>query len=193
MVKQKKLYNVFQFVDTFKTNQLTFIENTNSYSVKVSDGTTLTSDDYKVTVARDAVAGTTTVTTALTAAGIEKLATLANKEISFNYQMKINSLQYVDTDIVNTAQAIFGNDGTTGVGKWNTDTPTDFETVKTGGYKFVKVDVNNNNKKNLMVQSSLFVNLKQQMQNTSLQQQTMVFGQLINLKQLFIVLLKMVL
>lgn len=141
----KKLYNVFQFVDTFQSDQLTFIEDPTSYSVTVSDGTILTSDDYKVTVATDA--GKTTVTTALTAAGIDKLAAFANKEISFDYQMKINSLEYIDTGIVNTAKAIFGNDGTTGIDKWDDETPTDFETVKTGGYKFVKVDVNNNNKK----------------------------------------------
>lgn len=91
-------------------------------------------------------AGKTTVTTALTAAGIDKLATHANKEISFDYQMKINSLEYIDTGIVNIAKAIFGNDGTTDVDEWNKETPTDFETVKTGGYKFVKVDVNNKNK-----------------------------------------------
>ncbi|HFI0696367.1 TPA: SpaH/EbpB family LPXTG-anchored major pilin [Streptococcus suis] len=143
--KAEKLYNIFQFVDTFKTGQLTFIEDPTSYSVTVSDGTTLKSDDYKVTVATDA--GTTTVTTALTAAGIDKLATLANKEISFDYQMKINSLEYIDTGIVNTAKAIFGNDGETGLEKWNKPTDPDSETVYTGGYKFVKVDVNNNNKK----------------------------------------------
>ncbi|HEM3687582.1 TPA: SpaH/EbpB family LPXTG-anchored major pilin [Streptococcus suis] len=148
----QKLYNVFQFVDTFKTDQLSFINDTATYSVTVTDGTTgttlttLTSADYKVTVGPGAVAGTTTVTTALTAAGIDKLATLANKEISFDYQMKINSLEYIDTDIVNTAKAIFGNDGTTGVGIWNDETEPKTETVKTGGYKFVKVDVNNNAK-----------------------------------------------
>ncbi|HFU3797870.1 TPA: SpaH/EbpB family LPXTG-anchored major pilin [Streptococcus suis] len=141
--KAEKLYNIFQFVDTFKTGQLTFIEDPTSYSVTVSDGTTLKSDDYKVTVATDA--GTTTVTTALTAAGIDKLATLANKEISFDYKMKINSLDSIDTDIVNTAKAIFGNDGTT-VKEWNKETKPDSEAVKTGGYKFVKVDVNNNAK-----------------------------------------------
>ncbi|HFI0668530.1 TPA: SpaH/EbpB family LPXTG-anchored major pilin [Streptococcus suis] len=141
----KKLYNVFQFVDTFNTDQLTFIEDPTSYSVTVAGGTTLTAvTDYTVTVTEDA--GSTTVTTALTEAGIEKLATLANKEISFDYQMKINSLQYIDTGIVNTAKAIFGNDGKTGVNKWDKETPEDEETVKTGGYKFVKVDVNNNAK-----------------------------------------------
>lgn len=141
----KKLYNVFQFVDTFKTDQLTFINDASTYSVTVAGGTTLTAvDDYTVTVTENA--GTTTVTTALTEAGIEKLATLANKEISFNYQMKINSLQYIDTGIVNTAKAIFGNDGKTGVNKWDKETPKDSETVKTGGFKFVKVDVNNNAK-----------------------------------------------
>lgn len=143
----KKLYNVFQFVDTFKTDELTFIEDSTSYSVTVAGGTTLTAvTDYTVTVTKNADAGTTTVTTALTAAGIDKLATLANKEISFNYQMKINSLQYIDTGIVNTAKAIFGNDGSTGINKWNNETPEDTEEVKTGGYKFVKVDVNNNAK-----------------------------------------------
>lgn len=141
----QKLYNVFQFVDTFKADQLTFINDATTFSVAVAGGVTLTNvEDYTVTVATDA--GTTTVTTALTPAGIDKLADLANKEITFSYQMKINSLQYVDTGIVNTAKAIFGNDGTTGVNKWNKETPTDNETVKTGGYKFVKVDVNNNNK-----------------------------------------------
>ncbi|HFU4350945.1 TPA: SpaH/EbpB family LPXTG-anchored major pilin [Streptococcus suis] len=145
----KKLYNIFQFVDTFKTDQLTFIENTSSYSVKVAGDTTLTltqGTDYTVEVKENKDTGETTVTTALTAAGIDRLATLANKEISFDYQMKINSLQYVDTDIVNTAKAIFGNDGTTGVGIWNDETEPKTETVKTGGYKFVKVDVNNNAK-----------------------------------------------
>lgn len=143
--QSQKLYNVFQFVDTFQSDQLSFINEAATFSVTVAGGVTLTNgEDYAVTVATDA--GTTTVTTALTAAGIDKLATLANKEISFDYQMKINSLQYVDTGIVNTAKAIFGNDGTTGVDKWDNETPTDFETVKTGGYKFVKVDVNNNAK-----------------------------------------------
>lgn len=143
----EKLYNVFQFVDTFQTNQLNFINDAATFSVAVAGGPTFTApEDYTVTVEPDAVAGTTTVTTALTAAGIEKLATLANKEISFDYQMKINSLEYIDTGIVNTAKAIFGNDGTTGLDKWDDETPTVFETVKTGGYKFVKVDVNNNAK-----------------------------------------------
>ncbi|HFU3866731.1 TPA: SpaH/EbpB family LPXTG-anchored major pilin [Streptococcus suis] len=141
----KKLYNVFKFVDTFKSDQLSFIKDPATFSVTVAGGVTLTNDeDYTVTVATDA--GTTTVTTALTAAGIDKLATLANKEISFDYQMKINSLEYIDTDIVNTAKAIFGNDGTTGVGIWNDETEPKTETVKTGGFKFVKVDVNNNKK-----------------------------------------------
>ncbi|BCP62450.1 hypothetical protein SUT380_16380 [Streptococcus parasuis] len=141
----QKLYNVFQFVDTFQSDQLSFINDAATFSVTVAGGVTLTNDeDYTVTVATDA--GTTTVTTALTAAGIDKLATHANKEISFDYQMKINSLEYIDTGIVNTAKAIFGNDGTTGIDKWDDETPTDFETVKTGGYKFVKVDVNNNAK-----------------------------------------------
>lgn len=143
----QKLYNVFQFVDTFQTNQLTFINDSSIYSVTVAGETTLTLtpvEDYTVTVTENA--GTTTVTTALTADGIDKLATLANKEISFNYQMKINSLQYIDTGIVNTAKAIFGNDGETGVNKWNKPTDPDSETVYTGGYKFVKVDVNNNAK-----------------------------------------------
>ncbi|HFH9925886.1 TPA: SpaH/EbpB family LPXTG-anchored major pilin [Streptococcus suis] len=142
----QKLYNVFQFVDTFKTDQLSFINDPATFSVTVAGGVTLTNgEDYAVTV--DPVAGETTVTTALTAAGIDKLATLANKEISFDYQMKINSLEYIDTGIVNTAKAIFGNDGETGVKEWNKPTDPDSETVYTGGYKFVKVDVNNNNKK----------------------------------------------
>ncbi|QWV86165.1 SpaH/EbpB family LPXTG-anchored major pilin [Streptococcus parasuis] len=141
----KKLYNVFKFVDTFKSDQLSFINEAATFSVTVAGGVTLTNvEDYAVTVATDA--GTTTVTTALTAAGIDKLATHANKEISFDYKMKINSLQYIDTPIVNTAKAIFGNDGTTGLDTWDDETPTDSETVKTGGYKFVKVDVNNNKK-----------------------------------------------
>ncbi|HFU3961143.1 TPA: SpaH/EbpB family LPXTG-anchored major pilin [Streptococcus suis] len=140
-----KLYNVFQFVDTFQSDQLSFINEAAKFSVAVAGGPTFTAvTDYTVTVTENA--GTTTVTTALTEAGIEKLATLANKEISFNYQMKINSLQYIDTGIVNTAKAIFGNDGKTGVNKWDKETPKDSETVKTGGYKFVKVDVNNNAK-----------------------------------------------
>ncbi|HFI0557460.1 TPA: SpaH/EbpB family LPXTG-anchored major pilin [Streptococcus suis] len=144
-----KLYNVFQFVDTFQSDQLTFNEDKTSYSVKVAGDTTLTltqGTDYTVTVAKDDVKLTTTVTTALTAAGIDKLATHANKEISFDYQMKINSLKHIDTGIVNTAKAIFGNDGETGLEKWNKPTDPDSETVYTGGYKFVKVDVNNNNK-----------------------------------------------
>lgn len=140
----QKLYNVFQFVDTFKTDQLSFIKEAATFSVAVAGGVTLTNgEDYTVTVATDA--GTTTVTTALTPAGIGKLADLANKEITFDYQMKINSLQYVDISIDNTAKAIFGNDGTT-VKEWKKETLPDTETVKTGGYKFVKVDVNNNNK-----------------------------------------------
>ena len=149
----EKLYNIFKFVDTFQSDQLTFIEGQNSYSVKVTDGTTGTTlttltpaVDYTVRVEPGAVAGTTTVTTALTAEGIDRLATLANKEITFDYQMKINSLKYIDTEIKNTAQAIFGNDGTTGIKGWSYKTPEVFKTVKTGGYKFVKVDVNNNNK-----------------------------------------------
>ncbi|MGV3144620.1 SpaH/EbpB family LPXTG-anchored major pilin [Streptococcus parasuis] len=143
----KKLYNVFQFVDTFKTKELSFINDAKTFSVAVAGGVTLTNgenEDYTVTVAT--AGDTTTVTTALTAKGIDKLATLANKEISFNYQMKINSLDYIDTGIVNTAKAIFGNDGSTGVNKWNNETPEDTEEVKTGGFKFVKVDVNNNAK-----------------------------------------------
>ncbi|HFI0593100.1 TPA: SpaH/EbpB family LPXTG-anchored major pilin [Streptococcus suis] len=142
--KAEKLYNIFKFVDTFQSDQLSFINEAATFSVTVAGGVTLTNDeDYTVTVATDA--GTTTVTTALTAAGIDKLATLANKEISFDYKMKINSLDSIDTDIVNTAKAIFGNDGTT-VKEWNKETKPDSETVKTGGYKFVKVDVNNNAK-----------------------------------------------
>ncbi|HEM3706874.1 TPA: SpaH/EbpB family LPXTG-anchored major pilin [Streptococcus suis] len=146
----QNVYNFFKFVDTFKTSELTFI-NAN-HSVTVSDGTTgttlttltpLTPADYEVRVEPGAVPGTTTVTTALTAAGIDKLAPHANKEISFNYQMKINSLEYIDEDIVNTAFATFGHDGENG---WKKETKRDSETVKTGGYKFVKVDVNNNAK-----------------------------------------------
>lgn len=144
-VQAQKLYNVFQFVDTFESDQLSFINEAETFSVAVAGGETLTYvEDYTVDVVTDA--GMTTVTTALTATGIDKLATHANKEISFDYQMKINSLEYIDTGIVNIAKAIFGNDGTTDVDEWNKETPTDFETVKTGGYKFVKVDVNNNNK-----------------------------------------------
>lgn len=142
----QKLYNVFQFVDTFQSDQLSFINEAATFSVAVAGGPTFTAvTDYTVTVTENAVAGTTTVTTALTAAGIDKLATHANKEISFDYQMKINSLEHIDTDIANTAKAIFGNDGTT-VKKWEKETEPDTETVRTGGYKFVKVDVNNNNK-----------------------------------------------
>ncbi len=141
----KKLYNVFKFVDTFQSDQLSFINEAETFSVAVAGGVTLTNvEDYTVDVVTDA--GTTTVTTALTAAGIDKLATHANKEITFDYQMKINSLDYIDTGIVNTAKAIFGNDGSTGIGEWDDETEPDTETVKTGGYKFVKVDVNNNNK-----------------------------------------------
>ncbi|HFU4233028.1 TPA: SpaH/EbpB family LPXTG-anchored major pilin [Streptococcus suis] len=145
----QKLYNIFQFVDTFQTSQLTFINEGSPYSVTVAGEPTLTLTqvtDYTVEVKENKDTGKTTVTTALTAAGIDKLATHANKEISFDYQMKINSLEYIDTDIVNTAKAIFGNDGETGVKKWDKETPTSTETVKTGGYKFVKVDVNNNAK-----------------------------------------------
>ncbi|HFI0021960.1 TPA: SpaH/EbpB family LPXTG-anchored major pilin [Streptococcus suis] len=142
-----KLYNVFQFVDTFQSDQLSFINEAAKFSVAVAGGPTFTAvTDYTVTVTENKDTGKTTVTTALTAAGIDKLATHANKEISFDYQMKINSLEYIDTDIVNTAKAIFGNDGETGVKKWDKETPTSTETVKTGGYKFVKVDVNNNEK-----------------------------------------------
>ncbi|HEM3678882.1 TPA: SpaH/EbpB family LPXTG-anchored major pilin [Streptococcus suis] len=142
----RKLYNVFKFVDTFKSDQLSFINDAAKFSVAVAGGVTLyngENKDYTVTVDTDTVPGTTTVTTALTAAGIGKLVDLANKEITFDYQMKINSLKYIDTEIKNTAQAIFGNDGTTGIGEWNDKTDPDSETVKTGGYKFVKVDVNN--------------------------------------------------
>ncbi|HEM3677624.1 TPA: SpaH/EbpB family LPXTG-anchored major pilin [Streptococcus suis] len=151
-----KLYNVFQFVDTFQSDQLTFINKPETFSVAVAGGAAVAGGvtlnygkdkDYTVTVDTNTVPGTTTVTTALTAAGIDKLATLANKEITFDYQMKINSLKYIDTGIVNTAKAIFGNDGTTGLDTWDKPTDEDKETVYTGGYKFVKVDVNNNNKK----------------------------------------------
>ncbi|MDG4498982.1 SpaH/EbpB family LPXTG-anchored major pilin [Streptococcus suis] len=144
--KAEKLYNIFKFVDTFQSDQLSFINEAATFSVTVAGGVTLTNgenEDYTVKVAT--AGDTTTVTTALTAKGIDKLATLANKEISFDYQMKINSLKYIDTPIVNTAKAIFGNDGTT-VKEWNKETKPDSETVKTGGYKFVKVDVNNNAK-----------------------------------------------
>ncbi|HFU4476188.1 TPA: SpaH/EbpB family LPXTG-anchored major pilin [Streptococcus suis] len=143
----QNVYNFFKFVDTFKTSQLTFI-NAN-HSVTVSDGTTgktlttLTPADYEVKVEPGADPGTTTVTTALTTNGISQLAPHANKEISFNYQMKINSLEYIDEDIVNTAFATFGHDGENG---WKKETKRDSETVKTGGYKFVKVDVKNNAK-----------------------------------------------
>ncbi|MDG3180376.1 SpaH/EbpB family LPXTG-anchored major pilin [Streptococcus suis] len=143
----RKLYNFFRFVDTFQSDQLSFINDPKNFSVAVVGGDALTYDvDYKVEVDTATVPGTTTVTTALTAVGIDKLANLANKEISFDYQMKINSLKYIDTEIKNTAQAIFGNDGTTGIGEWNDKTDPDSETVKTGGYKFVKVDVNNHDK-----------------------------------------------
>ncbi|NCB80313.1 MAG: isopeptide-forming domain-containing fimbrial protein [Bacilli bacterium] len=143
--ESQNVYNFFKFVDTFQTSQLTFI-NAN-HSVTVSDGTTgttlttLTSADYTVKVEKDTpVAGTTTVTTALTEVGIKNLAAYANKEISFDYQMKINSLDDIDTDIENTAKATFGHDGDNG---WEKVTEPDSETVITGGYKFVKVDVNN--------------------------------------------------
>ncbi|HFI0170440.1 TPA: SpaH/EbpB family LPXTG-anchored major pilin [Streptococcus suis] len=142
----QNVYNFFQFVDTFKTNELTFNNVDSPYSVTVAGEPTLTlapGTDYTVTVAKDDVKLTTTVTTALTTTGISKLAPYANKEISFNYQMKINSLDYIDTGIVNTAKATFGHDGENG---WKKDTKEDSETVYTGGYKFVKVDVNNNNK-----------------------------------------------
>ncbi|WP_313175145.1 SpaH/EbpB family LPXTG-anchored major pilin [Streptococcus parasuis] len=140
-----KLYNVFKFVDTFQSDQLSFINEAATFSVAVAGGETLTNvEDYTVKVATDA--GTTTVTTALTPAGIDKLAPFANKEITFDYQMKINSLKYIDTGIVNKAKAIFGNDGTTGLDTWNKPTDEKEETVYTGGYKFVKVDVNNNDK-----------------------------------------------
>ncbi|MYN68984.1 SpaH/EbpB family LPXTG-anchored major pilin [Streptococcus suis] len=142
----QNVYNFFQFVDTFKTNELTFNNVDSTYSVTVAGEPTLTlapGTDYTVTVAKDDVKLTTTVTTALTTTGISKLAPYANKEISFNYQMKINSLDHIDTGIVNTAKATFGHDGENG---WRKDTEEDSETVKTGGYKFVKVDVNNNAK-----------------------------------------------
>ncbi|HFI0678162.1 TPA: SpaH/EbpB family LPXTG-anchored major pilin [Streptococcus suis] len=142
----QNVYNFFQFVDTFKTNELTFNNVDSTYSVTVAGEPTLTlapGTDYTVTVAKDDVKLTTTVTTALTTTGISKLAPYANKEISFNYQMKINSLDHIDTGIVNTAKATFGHDGENG---WKKDTKEDSETVYTGGYKFVKVDVNNNNK-----------------------------------------------
>ncbi len=71
----------------------------------MADGPVLaTTEDYTVTVAEQG--SKTTVTTKLTEAGIEKLASHANKEIAFTYQMKIHSLQYIDTGIVNTAKAI---------------------------------------------------------------------------------------
>ncbi|HFI0802222.1 TPA: SpaH/EbpB family LPXTG-anchored major pilin [Streptococcus suis] len=142
----QNVYNFFQFVDTFQTSQLTFINEGSPYSVTVAGEPTLTLTqvtDYTVEVKENKDTGKTTVTTALTAAGIDKLATHANKEISFDYQMKINSLEYIDTDIVNTAKATFGHDGENG---WKKDTKEDSETVYTGGYKFVKVDVNNNAK-----------------------------------------------
>ncbi|HFI0550942.1 TPA: SpaH/EbpB family LPXTG-anchored major pilin [Streptococcus suis] len=149
--ESQNVYNFFQFVDTFQSKQLTFINDAENFSVAVAggaavaDGVTLTyGEHYTVKVDTDTVPGTTTVTTALTGKGIAELADYANKEISFNYQMKINSLEYIDEDIVNTAFATFGHDGENG---WKKETKRDSETVKTGGYKFVKVDVNNNNKK----------------------------------------------
>ncbi|MBV1943440.1 SpaH/EbpB family LPXTG-anchored major pilin [Streptococcus parasuis] len=144
--ESQNVYNFFKFVDTFDTDKLTFIEDPKLYSVTVAGETpfTLTQvTDYTVEVKENADK-TTTVTTALTTAGISKLALYANKEISFNYQMKIKSLDYIDTGIVNTAKATFGHDGENG---WNKETKPDSETVKTGGYKFVKVDGINNNKK----------------------------------------------
>lgn len=142
----QNVYNFFKFVDTFQTSQLTFINEASPYSVTVASETPLTltqGKDYIVEVTKNADTGTTTVTTALTKAGISELAPYANKKISFNYQMKINSLNYIDTGIVNKAKATFGYDGENG---WKKDTIEVRETVKTGGYKFVKVDVNNNNK-----------------------------------------------
>ncbi|HJF31362.1 MAG TPA: SpaH/EbpB family LPXTG-anchored major pilin, partial [Sporosarcina psychrophila] len=145
--ESQNVYNFFKFVDTFQTSQLTFINETSTYSVTVAGETELTLDpdtDYTAPVTENADTGTATVTTALTTTGIRKLAPYANKEISFNYQMKINSLDSIDTGIVNTAKATFGHDGDNG---WKKDTKEDSEIVYTGGYKFVKVDVNNNNKK----------------------------------------------
>lgn len=143
--ESQNVYNFFQFVDTFQTSQLTFINEGSPYSVTVAGETPLTlapGTDYTVEVKENADK-TTTVTTALKTTVISKLAPCANKEISFNYQMKINSLDSIDTPIENTAYATFGHDGENG---WKKDTIKVSKQVYTGGYKFVKVDVNNNKK-----------------------------------------------
>ncbi|MGQ7386742.1 SpaH/EbpB family LPXTG-anchored major pilin [Streptococcus suis] len=136
-------YNTFGLIDTHDTT-LTF-NPAGTHKLKVAGTTTDLTEgeeaDYTIVVGEPAPAeGKATFKVKLTQDGINKLAEHGGKTLEFTYTMKLNANAKIDEANVNQVTVEYGRD--TEDFKDVVTKPGKKKEVYTGGYRFIKTDVN---------------------------------------------------
>ncbi|HFI0004151.1 TPA: SpaH/EbpB family LPXTG-anchored major pilin [Streptococcus suis] len=135
-------YNTFGLIDTHDTT-LTF-NSAGTHKLEVAGTTTVLTEgekaDYTIVVGEPAVEGKDTFKVKLTQDGIDKLATHGGKTLEFTYTMKLNDTAVMDSKNVNKVTVEYGRktDDFNDV----VEKPGNEKEVFTGGYRFIKTDVN---------------------------------------------------
>ena len=133
-------YNTFGLVDIHDTT-LAF-DKAGAHELKVA-GTDIVLEentDYTIVVGEPVVEGKETFKVKLTQDGINKLAEQGGKTLEFTYTMKLNASAKIDEKNVNKVTVEYGRktDDFNDV----VEKPGNEKEVFTGGYRFIKTDVN---------------------------------------------------
>ncbi|MBY4972335.1 SpaH/EbpB family LPXTG-anchored major pilin [Streptococcus suis] len=133
-------YNTFGLVDIHDTTLAFDKAGVHELKVAGTDIILEENTDYTIVVGEPVVEGKETFKVKLTQDGINKLAEQGGKTLEFTYTMKLNATAKIDEKNVNKVTVEYGrktddfNDVVT--------TPGNEKEVYTGGYRFIKTDVN---------------------------------------------------
>ncbi|NQP34654.1 SpaH/EbpB family LPXTG-anchored major pilin [Streptococcus suis] len=133
-------YNTFGLVDIHDTTLTFNPAGTHELKVAGTDIVLEKNTDYTIVVGEPVVEGKETFKVKLTQDGINKLAEQGGKTLEFTYTMKLNATAKIDEKNVNKVTVEYGRktDDFNDV----VEKPGNEKEVFTGGYRFIKTDVN---------------------------------------------------
>ncbi|HFI0301902.1 TPA: SpaH/EbpB family LPXTG-anchored major pilin [Streptococcus suis] len=133
-------YNTFGLVDIHDTTLAFDKAGVHELKVAGTDIILEENTDYTIVVGEPVVEGKETFKVKLTQDGINKLAEQGGKTLEFTYTMKLNATAKIDEKNVNKVTVEYGRrvDGFDDV----VEKPGNEKEVFTGGYRFIKTDVN---------------------------------------------------
>ncbi|HEM3625148.1 TPA: SpaH/EbpB family LPXTG-anchored major pilin [Streptococcus suis] len=133
-------YNTFGLVDIHDTTLAFDKAGVHELKVAGTDIILEENTDYTIVVGEPVVEGKETFKVKLTQDGINKLAEQGGRTLEFTYTMKLNATAKIDEKNVNKVTVEYGRrvDGFDDV----VEKPGNEKEVFTGGYRFIKTDVN---------------------------------------------------